>query len=346
MDPDTEEKLRSLGYLGSPVPATASSATTDPKDKSGLVRALSEGMKALARRDFQGALRLVLPVIEADKNIVDAHLVAGSAYLNLQQYGKAQDELLKVLAVKPDDAMAIATLATSYEGMGSLKEAERWYLKVLQVEKEHSYAIVKLASLYRRLNEPSKAEEYFARAVKPVEDSLESTHEPRPRSKLYAARAEMYFGAGKLADAERDLRAAITLTPRAPDLHFNLAQVYEGLKDVPDAIASYQLETEIAPSNFGACLNLGLLHFQAGHVEAAAACFQRLLQLRPGEPHASFLLAETYARTGNNLEQALQLVRQGLSQMPDYKHGYVLMAEIYRKLGRAKEADEAAAMGR
>jgi tetratricopeptide (TPR) repeat protein len=152
------------------------------------------------------------------------------------------------------------------------------------------------------------------------------------------------FRAGKFTDAETDLKAAIALTPQAPDLHFNLAQVYEEQKDVPRAVESYQAETAVAPRNFGAQLNLGLIYFKGGRVEEASACFQKLLELRPGEPRASFLLAETYNLLNRNLDEALRLTRQGLALIPDNKRGYALMAELLKKLGRDKEADEASAM--
>ena len=344
MDADTEARLRSLGYLGSPVPSTAESLKTDPKDKRQVVRDVKAGAAALAQKDFPSALRLALQVTASDPNIVDAHLLAGSAYANLQQYDKALDELFKVLAAQPDHTMALATIGTTYEGMGNLKEAERWYLKVLQVEKDHAYTVVKLANLYRRMNEPAKAEAYLSRAMMPVEAGLQSTDEAMARSRTYAASAEMNFGAGKFAEAERDLVAAIELTPQAPDLHFNLAQVYEKVGDVPKAILNYQRETAVAPGNFNAHLNLGLLYLPAGNTEAAIPCFQTLLKLRPGEPRASFLLAESYNLLDKNLDDAVQLTRQGLKQMPDYKRGYELLAEIYGKLGRGKEAAEAAAM--
>lgn len=344
MDSDTEAKLRSLGYLGATVASTAESLKTDPKDKSGVVNAVAQGFRTLARRDFEGALRLVLPIVQSDPTIVDAHQIAGSAFLNLQQYDRALDELFKVLAVRPNDTSALATVGTTYDDMGALKEAERWYLKVLQHEKTHAYTVVKLASLYRRLHEPKKAEEYFLRAVQPVDRSLETVRDPIPRARLYSVRAELNFGANKFDAAESDLKAAIALTPKAPGLHFDLAQVYEAARGVSEAIANYQRETEIAPTNFGAYLNMGLLQLQAGGADAAASCFQRLLQLKPGEPRASMLLAEAYSTLGTNLDDALQLARQGLAQMPDYKRGYVLMAEIYKKQGRVREANEALAM--
>ena len=334
MDSDTEEKLRSLGYLGSPVPSTAESRKTDPKDKRQVVSDLNEAVKALARRDFEKALQLALSVVQADPNIVDAHLVAGSAFANLQQYEKGLDELFKVLAARPDHTMALATIGTAYEGMGNLREAERWYLKVLQVEKDHGYTIVKLANLYRRLNEPEKADAYQSRAMTPAQDSLGTSEDARARSRQYAVQAEMNFGADRFAEAERDLKAAIALTPRDPDLHFNLAQVYEKTRDVPNAILNYQKETEVSPSNFGAHLNLGLLQLQGGRVDDAASSFQRLLKLKPGDPKASFLLAESYNLLNTNLEEALRLTRQGLAQMPENKRGYALMAELQKKLGR------------
>jgi arylsulfatase A-like enzyme/tetratricopeptide (TPR) repeat protein len=343
MDADTEAKLRSLGYLGAPVPSTPDSLKTDPKDKLQVVSDIKAGAAALAQKDFPSALRLVLPIIQSDPNITDAHLIAGSALANLQQYDKGLDELFKVLAAQPDHTMALATIGTTYDSMGNLAEAERWYLKVLKVEKDHAYTLVKLANLYRRMKQPAKADDYYARAMKPVEAGLGNPDEANARSRTYAASAEMNFGAGKFAEAERDLKAAIELTPRAPDLHFNLAQIYEKLGDQRKAILNYQQETAVAPGNFNAFLNLGLLYLTTGNGADAIPCFQALLKLKPGEPRASFLLAESYNLLDRNLDEAVQLTRQGLAQMPDHKRGYALLAELYGKLGRQDEAADAAA---
>jgi tetratricopeptide (TPR) repeat protein len=202
---------------------------------------------------------------------------------------------------------------------------------------------VKLANLYRRMKQPAKADDYYARAMKPVEAGLGNPDEANARSRTYAASAEMNFGAGKFAEAERDLKAAIELTPRAPDLHFNLAQIYEKLGDQRKAILNYQQETAVAPGNFNAFLNLGLLYLTTGNGADAIPCFQALLKLKPGEPRASFLLAESYNLLDRNLDEAVQLTRQGLAQMPDHKRGYALLAELYGKLGRQDEAADAAA---
>jgi Tfp pilus assembly protein PilF len=73
--------------------------------------------------------------------------------------------------------------------------------------------------------------------------------------------------------------------------------------DIPNAIVNYQKETEVSPSNFGAYMNMGLLQLQTGHADDGAVTFKRLLALQPGDPRASFLLAESYNLLNTNLER-------------------------------------------
>ena len=228
--------------------------------------------------------------------------------------------------------------------MGNLREAERWYLKVLKNEKDHAYTLMKLAGLYGRMNQPAKAAEYLRLATNPVNQVLGDA--ARGRASVPAPRDARRDAVSERASSPRpraDLKAAIALTPRQPDLHFNLAQVYEAAADIPHAIENYRKEVEIAPRNAGAYMNLGLLLFQAGQVEAASAAFQKLHELTPSDPRAGFLLAETYNVLNRNLDDAIRLTRQGLAVMPEHKRGYVLMAQVYEKLGRKKEAQEALA---
>jgi arylsulfatase A-like enzyme/tetratricopeptide (TPR) repeat protein len=346
MDPDTEEKLRSLGYLGSSVRPTAESLKTDPKDKMKIVAAVSGGLKALGERDFQRALQLVAPVTQTDPGIVEAHYIAGASLASMQMYDQALDELFKGLALSPDHMMSLSTLGSVYESKGELKEAERWYLKVLQCDSRHGLTMVKLANVYRQMNQPRKAEEYFSRAIGPIDESMKTVEESKPRARLYSIRAEMYFGAGRLPEAEADLKAAIALTPREPVLHFNLAQVYEKENDVSNAILNYREETQVAPSGVDAYMNLGMLYFRVQRFDDAASCFQTLLRLEPGDPRPGVLLAESYLRMGRNLDEALRLAQQGLAQMGEAGELYTLIGAIEQKMGHEQEAAAAFARSR
>jgi arylsulfatase A-like enzyme/Flp pilus assembly protein TadD len=346
MDADTEARLRALGYVGSTVQPTDDSLKIDPKDKLQVVGAIERGAAAFARGEFRRALQLVLPVTQTDPEILEAHYLAGASFAYLQLYDQAIDQLFKVLAGRPDQTMALATLGWAYEGKGDFKEAERWYLKVFQYEKDHGFTVLKLANLYRLMRQPGKAEAYLSKAVGPITGSLETTSDPDLRSKLYANRAEMYFGAGRLSEAGADLQAAIALAPRAPSLHFSLARVYEQKDDIPNAILNYQAETQVAASNFNAYMKLGVLYLDVRQFEEAASCFRAMRRLAPEDPRPGLLLAESYLRMDRNLDEALQLARQSLAQAEAPAEIYTLIGSIEAKLGHEQEASAAFARSR
>ncbi|HEX4823052.1 MAG TPA: sulfatase-like hydrolase/transferase [Candidatus Polarisedimenticolaceae bacterium] len=343
MDADTEQRLRSLGYLGSTAQATGESLKIDPKDKLDVVAAVAAGLKAFAAKDYQRALQGILPVTQSDPNIVEAHYVAGASFAQLGLYDQAQDQLFKALALKPDHTMSLAMLGWSYQGKGKLDEAERWYLKALKNDESDTLTLAKLSTLYRAMHRTADADRYFARAVAPLEASLATTQDPATRSRLLAARAETYFGADRLDLARADLESAIALTPREPQLHFNLAQIYEKQHDADKAIAAYEAETQISPSSFDAYMNLGMLSFNRQRFDAAANAYRALARIAPQDPRPPVLLAEAYMRMGTNLDEALRLAQTGLMQMGESPEIYSLIAAIQERLGHTQEAAQAQA---
>lgn len=346
MDPDTEQKLRSLGYLGSLGQQTAESLKVDPKDKLDVIAAVAAGVKAFSEKDFQGALQWVLPVTQTDPNLVEAFYLSGASFAYMQMHDQAIDRLLRAIAMRPDHTMSLATLGWAYQGKGDSAEAERWFQKALAVEPDHGFTLVKLAGLYRATGRPAEAEAYFAKATEPVDASLATTTEPETRSRLLAIRAEAYFGAGRAAQAASDLEAAIALTPQQSELHFNLAQIRESQNDAAGAIAAYEAETRIAPSSFDAHMNLGMLNFNLQRYEAAAASYQALRRIAPSDPRPGVLLAEAYMRWDRNLDEALRLAQQGLAQMGEAPEIYALIGSIEQKRGRSQEAAQAFARAR
>src|SRR5207249_7082547 len=123
----------------------------------------------------------------------------------------------------------------------------------------------------------------------------------------FSALSEVYFAAGNLTKAEGALREALRLTPDSAKLHDDLAQVYEQRADMPNAISEYEKEVDLDPTNSETYTNLGLLYAKVHNFEKGAYCFEQTLRLRPGDPRASFWLAEMYVGLNRNYDQALQL---------------------------------------
>lgn len=341
IDPETEEKLRSLGYITGTVQSTDESRKIDPKDKVYLHRALTEAYSEIKHKNNSRVIELLTPVLKEGPNMIEAHYFAGIAYAGMQQFDKAIHELLTTIRLRPDYTMALYNLAYAYQSTGDYKEAEVWYKQIFKYTEKHPTATIKLAQLYRLMNQPEKARTYFLRAVNEQEESLKAAKGSEARSKIFSNLAEIYFGANELDRVEENLQAAIKLTPAKPGLHYNLAQVYEAKNDSGKAVEEYKKETEVNPSSYMAFHNLGLTYRRLKLFQEAIDCFRKELQIVPGNIQASYFLAETYVLADKNLEEALVLAQNIVRQKPEFKEGRLLLASIYKKLGRNEEADQA-----
>src|SRR5205085_9167218 len=131
--------------------------------------------------------------------------------------------------------------------------------------------------VYEQMHEPEKAKPYFLDAVKFYEKGVSATTLPKSKAALYATLGEIYFEAGDLSHAEENLKAALAITPDAPTLNYNLAQVYEAEHQLAQAVDEYKKETEVAPRNFRAFNNLGLLYAQLDEPNEAETCFRKFI---------------------------------------------------------------------
>lgn len=312
MDPETEEKLKALGYIGNTATATEESRKIDPKDKIHLARGIDEALNALRDHKYKKSLELILPVLQEDPNMTDAHFTAGVAYIGLNQLDQGIDELLKTLALRPDHTHSLYNIGYAYELKGDLKEAEGWYEKVLRIEPKHLFATLKLANIHRELNEPDLARPYYLTALKSYQDALNETQGEKSKAALLSTLGEINFGAGQMLPAERNFEEAIKLTPEREDLHYNLAQIYEVKGDIPSAVEAYKKEIEVAPKNLKAYNNLGLIYKNTNRLNEAAMCFQKVVELDPAEPRGYILLATTYERLGRTSDagRIIQEARQ------------------------------------
>jgi predicted Zn-dependent protease len=96
---------------------------------------------------------------------------------------------------------------------------------------------------------------------------------------------------------------------------------------------------EINPSAIGYLQFLGSLLFEAGHHEEAETTFMRLKTLAPDMPETYENLAILY-RKKNQMENAEQFLREGITRIPAHAPFYVLWAEILSEQGKRAQAIE------
>ncbi len=309
MDPETEEKLRALGYIGGTVQSTEESRKIDPKDKIHLAQKLQTASYLAQKQQYQESNETLAQVFREDPAMPDAHFIAGINYIGLKDFDKSIDELMQTIAQRPQHTMALYNIGYAYERKGENDEALDWFLKVLQYEPTHLYASLKIAHLYRIMNKPEEARPYFLQAMETYQRFLSNTKSDKAKTALHSTIGEIYFGAGDLDQAEQHFRAAIDLTPDRKGLHYNLASIYEAKGNLPAAMDEYRKETEVDSENFKAFNNLGLLYRQARQLDRAALCFQRVVQLLPKDARGYLLLASTYKEMGR-VQEANAILQQ------------------------------------
>lgn len=308
MDSETKERLQSLGYVSNAAAATPASLQVDPKDKIAAATSVQEASGLLLAGKQMAALRVVLPVVQADPDIAFARYIAGVAYAQTGQYAGAIEELQAAIRLAPENTNAVYNLALAYQAVGDLTSAEYWLKKMLEKDPDHLVASSKLGTVYMQMKRPDEAMPYFQKALLSYDKSIQQESSPKGKAGFYASAAEVYFEAGDLRRAAASLQMAIQLDPQRPSMHYNLAQVYEAAGSKQNALEEYRQETKVNPSSYQAFYNLGALYSEAGDYRKAAECFETVTRLNPRDPQPFKMLAAAYQKLGRN-EEAQQILR-------------------------------------
>ena len=297
IDPETEEKLRALGYVGTTVESTPESRTGDPKDKLAILNALTNAGKAMGDQNYELVISTVGPVLQKEPQLVDGHYMAANAYLHLGRMDLALQEFLTTVKLKPDHTQALYNIGFFYHVQENFPAAEYWYKQVLKYEPDHLFGNLNLASLYRQKGETEKAKPYVTKIINDYEKSIQSATSPAIRSKLLEKLSEIRFKTGNEQQSRIDLEESTKADPKNYEAWWKLGSIYRQEKRLPDAIQ----------------------------------CFKTSIQLNQEFYPAYYSLAGVYLVSGTNLTEALNLVDRATQKNPD-KKAAELRAAILAKL--------------
>jgi arylsulfatase A-like enzyme/uncharacterized protein HemY len=232
MDPELQERLNALGYVGSDSSSSAMPGIKDtganPKDKIEVVNTLHRAEMLREEMRFQEAVPLLEQVIAMEPNLPITYLQLGTALFTLKNYEKAVPILRKAVEMRPDltvpryqlgsalfetgnfaaaaaqleTAVAFSpswveahfSLATAYARVDRLPDAIREYEKVIALRPNHYGAHLLLGRALALSGNPGAAVPNLLKAAE-----LQPTS-PEPHSFL----ADAYIQLGQRADADRE----------------------------------------------------------------------------------------------------------------------------------------------
>lgn len=134
------------------------------------------------------------------------------------------------------------------------------------------------------------------------------------------------------------LREAIASDPSKFEYYLHLAGVYEGLNRYQEALDVLQTQEGRFADEPRLHFRLGIIHDKMGDKQKLIVRMRKVLSITPADPQALNFLGYTYVELGENLDEALKLLKDAAALRPN--DGFILdsLGWAYFKLKRYTEA--------
>jgi arylsulfatase A-like enzyme/tetratricopeptide (TPR) repeat protein len=340
VDPDVEQRLRALGYVGATISPRVLDERRrgDPKDKIALYNLMKQaGLDSVEGRVDDG-IRKVRQALADDPEIVEAYLMLGNMNAKAKREKESLAAYQKALALDPDNQSAAFSLALAYKSAGRTEAAEAGFERVLTLNPRDSKARYQLADIWMQRGDFARAEAALQRAVA---DNIER---PAFQTKL----GECYIELKRYDAAERSLLDALKSRPDEPMAHYDLGLIHEARGEPAKAIVEYEAEIARNPKTYRAHFNLAKLLVAAGRPADAVRQFEQTVEANPEFGSAFLYLAKARLDVGD-LDGAEAAATKGMTLKPDADIaplGHYVLADVYSQRGRPKDAAREAAEGR
>lgn len=303
LDPETIERLRSLGYVATAAPSGPSRNEKDPKALMPLFDKINAARTAIATQSLEEARRLTEEVLASDPDNPQALRLLGAARLQLGDWAGAQSIFDGLRTRFPGDYDAELQGALARLRAGDLDPAERSLAELHRRHPQDGQVRALYAELLARRGRAAEGRRLLEAALEVKETGADA----------WVQLALFEWNQGDAAAARRAAREAL-----ARDSTRATALAIEGE-------SLWQRAVE-AGEPAGASLRA-----------EAQATLERALELDATEPIAAFRLG-WIARQAGQSTRALELYQRALARQPDAATTHANLANLLREMGRSGDA--------
>ena len=332
IDPETEERLQALGYIGGTQSARHldERARADPKDKIELYNLLKLAGSASVAGRIDEAVARVREVLAQDGEVIEGHTMLGNLHVKARRYDAAALAYRAALALDPGHQAATFSLALAYKLMERYDDALAGFERALALDARNTKAQFQLADIWMRRGRFDRAEPALRAALDRKVD----------RPAFLVKLGECLIEMKRYEEAERSLREALRAQPDVALAHYDLGLVLEAKGEPALAMREYEAEIARNPKAYRASFNLAKLLLAAGRPRDAAARFREAVTADPELGAGHLYLAKALLDSGD-VEGARASALRGLAARPERKLlplGHYILADVYTRLGRPKDA--------
>ncbi len=199
--------------------------------------------------------------------------------MNHDRFRDAVPLLEGMLRRDPTNPLIYEHLGVCYEQLGQILKGARLYQEAIQNKADTDQILAKLGAIFLRLGNKARAIEFMEQAA-----SLNPTD-----LKNLDNLSTVYFEMGRLADAERVLRAIL-----AQDDHHSVANNLYGILEIQrgheeQARQYFEKAIQYNPGLAQAYMNLGILAQDAGDTQQAITYFRKFLEKAEPKEHRDII---------------------------------------------------------
>jgi tetratricopeptide (TPR) repeat protein len=299
--------------------------------------------------------------LEHNPENVMARSNLGAALSRAGRYEEAIAEYAQALKKDPANGPIQLNLAIAYYKAADIVTAAKHLTAVVAKQPRNRQALLLLADCHLQLDENKKVIELLSPIEKQSPDDLSVNYllgtayirdkQPERGQILVervlkngdSAEARLLLGTTKMnaqdfSDALGDLKKAVEMNPRLPDVYsyYGLGLLATG--DMAGAADAFRKELETNPNDFVSNLQLGVVLKQDQQYDQARSYFERALRVRPGDPGVRYQLATLDLATGA-IDEARNKLEKLIAESPQFVEAHVSLATVYYRLKRKEDGD-------
>jgi len=239
VDRDTEQRLRSLGYVSTPRrgPAPTATAADDPKALIGLHNLLDDALVAIKGGRSAEAERLLKRIIASRSDFIVAHDRLAQLYRDTGRLPLAIETLEAASRAGVVDAALLAALGGYLQEGGNLTRSVEVLETARTMNPSQMEIYEKLGITYTRLGRFDEAHRMFAHMLSVAPNSATT----------YNNLGSLYLTERRWADAAKALERALAIDPGMANAHNGLGVALVQQGEIDRAIAEWRKALELRP---------------------------------------------------------------------------------------------------
>lgn len=144
---------------------------------------------------------------------------------------------------------------------------------------------------------------------------------------LYLRRSELFYEQQAYDQAIQDLAQVMKLDSTHLQAHHLLADVYLDNLESARALATLQRAATLYPDSINTKLKLSEFQLILKQYDAALQTIADIMEIRPGDPEALFMLGMIYRDQGKT-EQAIGAFQSAVERNPDMSEAWVILGDL------------------